>query len=279
MSSTVAQSFVKQYEDDIHDAFQRRGSFLLHTVRHKDKVKGASTTFQKIGVGAASTKARHGIVTPMNQTHEAVECTLADFYAGDWVDDLDEAKVNHDERRAIADGGAWALGRKADDQIITALGGTSNELASGIHGALTRALLLEMAETLDDNDVPNDGHRWGLLTPRAWAIAMTIDEFASGDFVGDQPFMKGANPRTWLGINWMMHTGLPNKGTNTADCFAYHRNAVGYASNKGIDVAVQFHNDHDAWFVNAKMSGAGCLIDENGVVKLPHDDTATIPSA
>ena len=279
MSTSITASFVKQFEHEVHDAFQRRGSFLLQTVRHKNNVKGSSTTFQKIGTGVATTKARHGQVTPMNQSHTAIECTLADFHAGDWVDDLDEHRIGHDERRAIADGGAWALGRKADDQILTDMATTTNELNSGMHTALTRAFLLQMAETLDDNDVPNDGHRWGLLTPRAWSIAMTIDEFASGDFVSDQPFMKGANPRTWLGIHWMMHTGLPNKGTATAECFAYHRNALGYGSAHEISVSVQFHNDHDAWFVNHKMSGGACLIDGNGVVKFPQDDTAVIPSA
>lgn len=276
MSSSITTSFVKQFEDDVHDAFQRRGSFLLQTVRRKNDVKGATTTFQKIGKGAATTKARHGQITPMNQDHTAIECTLADFYAGDWVDDLDEAKIGHDERRAIADGGAWALGRKSDEQIITAMDATLSTITAG---AMTRAKLLGWAEALDDTDVPNDGHRWGLLTPRAWSIAMTIEEFASGDFVGDQPFMKGANPRTWLGIHWMMHTGLTGKGTATANCFAFHRNAVGYGAAREIDTTVQFHNDRDAWFVNNKMSGGACLIDGTGVIKLAHDDTQAIPSA
>ena len=57
----------------------------------------------------------------MNQDHSNVECFLEDFYAGDWVDKLDEAKTNIDERMAIAKGGAWALGRKVDEQIFTAM--------------------------------------------------------------------------------------------------------------------------------------------------------------
>ena len=61
----------------------------------------------------------------MNQTHTAISTTLADFYAGDWVDKLDEAKINIDERKAIARGGAKALGRKVDDQLLTILDTTS----------------------------------------------------------------------------------------------------------------------------------------------------------
>jgi len=279
MSTSVNLSFVRQYEKDVHEAFQRRGSFLLQTVRRKTGVKGTSTTFQKVGKGVATTKARHGTITPMNQSHEAIPCTMEDFYAGDWVDKLDEAKVNHDERMVIANGGAWALGRKADEQIIgqadttTATIGT---ILSTSANAIRNGLIL-LAEALDDNDVPNDGQRWGLLTPRLWAHAMTVKEFADGDFVADQPFMKGANPRTWMGIHWMVHTGLTGKGTASATPLVYHKTALGHGSGADITADITWHGDRAAHFVNHFMSGGACLIDAEGVVKATFDDTATLP--
>ena len=109
MSTSVDTSFVKQFEREVHEVFQRHGTFMLQTVRWKNTVKGATTTFQKVGKGVATTKARHGQITPMNQSHTAIECTLSDFYAGDWVDQLDETKVQHDERAVIARGGATPL--------------------------------------------------------------------------------------------------------------------------------------------------------------------------
>src|SRR3546814_21149017 len=100
-----------------HEAYQRRGSKRRNTLRQKNNVQGPSTTFQKVGKGAASTKARHGKVPVMNVDHEPVEVQLADYYAGDWVDRLDELKTNIDERMVIANAGAYALGRKTDEQI------------------------------------------------------------------------------------------------------------------------------------------------------------------
>ena len=111
MSTSVDVAFVRQYEKDVHHIFQLEGGHLRPSVRLKTNVVGRSTTFQKIGKGVATTKARHGVITPMNQSHTAIECALVDFYAGDWVDQLDEDKISHDERMAIAKGGAWALGR------------------------------------------------------------------------------------------------------------------------------------------------------------------------
>ena len=102
MSTSVAQAFVKQFEREVHESYQRMGSKLRNTVRSKNNVQGASTAFQKVGKGTAMVKARHGAVPVMNLDHEPVECLLADYYAGDWVDKLDELKTNIDERQVIA---------------------------------------------------------------------------------------------------------------------------------------------------------------------------------
>ena len=278
MSTSIDQSFVKQFEREVHEAYQRQGSLLRSTVRSKNNVKGASTTFQKIGKGVASTKARHGKVTPMNVDHTPIECTLQDFYAGDYVDKLDEAKVNHDERMVIANAGAWGLGRKTDELIITAMDSTTttvHDFSSGV----TRKVLLEAVEALDDNDVPDDGDRWGLLTPRQWSIALTIPEFASADFVGDDlPFIQRNRTRSWLGVNWMRHTGLPGKGAAQAKCFTYHNNALGHASGADVTSDITWHGDRAAHFVNNMMSQGACLIDVEGVVEIHVKDDALIPA-
>ena len=69
MSTTITEAFLRQYERQVHLVFQRTGSYLRQTVRFRPDVVGSSTTFQKIATGVATTKARHGTITPMNQTH------------------------------------------------------------------------------------------------------------------------------------------------------------------------------------------------------------------
>ena len=121
MSTQVSESFIKQFEAEVHLCYQQNGSKLRNTVRYKNGVKGSSTVFQKVGKGIASQKARHGLVPVMSLDHSPVECELQDYYAGDWVDALDELKLSIDERRVIANSGAYALGRKTDELIIGAL--------------------------------------------------------------------------------------------------------------------------------------------------------------
>ena len=296
MSTSIDTSFVRQYERDVHMIFQREGGYLRPTVRMKTDVRGSSTTFQKIGKGVATTKARHGVVTPMNQDHTAIQCTLEDFYAPDYVDKLDEAKVNHDERMAIAKGGAWALGRKVDDQIITVLDTTSESevTVTVTSSAAVRNGLLEAVEALVDNDVANDGAIYALLTPRLWSQAMTVEEFASSDYVGanGQSFVDGFQGqgkwKDWMNVKWAYHTALPGKGTGTAKSFVWHKNAVGFATGahpnnaangEAVGADVWWDGNRQAHLITHSMSGGACLIDTTGVIEMNSDDTTAIATS
>lgn len=142
---------------------------------------------------------------------------------------------------------------------------------------MTRALFLESVESLDDSDVPNDGNRFGWLTPRQWSSAMTVTEFASSDFIGeDHQYLKGAGPKTWLGVHWMVHTGLTGKGTTTAKGMLWHKSAIGYGQGAPISADITYHGDKVAHFVNHMMSGGSCLIDANGVFEIQTNDTVAI---
>jgi len=296
MSTSIPNSFIKQYESDVHHVFQREGGYLRHTVRMKTGVVGTSTTFQKVGKGVATTKARHGVVTPMNQDHTPITCTIEDFYAPDYVDKLDEAKTNIDERNVIAKGGAWAIGRKVDEQITTVLD-TTTQTAITItvtSRAAIRASFAEFVEAAWDNDVPNDGMVFGLLTPRAWSQLSLLDEFSSADFVSadGRPYQTGMPTggkfRDWNGVKWMMHTGLPGKGGASAKCFVYHKMAVGYATgahannnaeNDAIRADIWWDGSRQSHLITHCMSGGGCLIDDTGVIEGAINDTTAIATS
>jgi hypothetical protein len=288
MATTITEAFVRQYESEVHHLFQRQGGYLRPAVRVKDNIVGTSTTFQKIGTGIATTKARHGVITPMNQDHTAVTCTLADFYAGDWVDKLDEAKINHDERMAIAMGGAWALGRKVDDQIITILDTTTTSAVTWLYGtvAAIENSLLASVRSLDSANVPNDGQRFCALSPHAYSAAMKVESFASADYVapGNMPMEQGMPVftwRRWMNVLWTVHTGLStNKG------FIWHKFAVGYATGnhpgnaaqgQAVSADITWHGDRAAHFINHSMSGGAVLIEAAGVTELTLNDSATLP--
>ena len=92
MANTISTAFIKQFESEVHLAYQRMGSKLRNTVRTVSNVSGNVVRFQKIGTGSASTKSRNGLVTPMELAHTTVEATMSDFYASEYIDKLDELK-------------------------------------------------------------------------------------------------------------------------------------------------------------------------------------------
>lgn len=288
-STSINSSFVRQYESEVHNAYQRNGTIILNMVRRRDGVVGTSTDFPVIGKGTATTKARHAQITPMNQSHSMVTCTLEDFYAGDWVDKLDETKINHDERIAIAEGGAMALGRKVDDQLFTAMDSTTlTDTFAYTNIATIRIQAAEFVEQLYANDVPMDGQIYFAVTPHMWTALMQVEQFASSRYVSAQPYMAGFEMVKWLGALWFPHSGCLGRGTATAKAFGWHKRSVGYANaanalnvagNGPVRADITWHGDRASHFVNHMMSGGAALIDASGVIELASDDTATIPTS
>jgi hypothetical protein len=273
MSTSISQAFVRQFEREVHEAYQRLGSKLRNCVRTKNNVQGSSTTFQKVGKGTASTKARHGQVPVMNVDHTPVECDLADFYAGDWVDKLDELKVNIDERQVIANAGAYALGRKTDELIIAELDLSTN-FAGGAADGMTLDKALEAFELLGAADVPDDGQRFAVVGWKQWSELLAIPQFASADYVGpeDLPF-RGTQAKQWLGTTWIPHSGLTRGADGVRLCHWFHKTAVGHASGADVTTDITWHGDRAAHFVNSMMSQGAALIDAAGVVTLRCDET------
>lgn len=273
MVSTVDNAFIKQFEREVHEAFQRQGSKLRGTVRSRNNVRGASTYFQTIGKGTAATKTRHDFVPVMDVAHAAVEVSLSDYYAGEWIDRLDELKLNIDERAVAANAGAYALGRKTDELIITALGTATSESADNTTG-LTKDKVFEALETLGDNDVPDDGQRYAVVGHKQWSELVQIEEFSSADYVGLQnlPY-NGLQVKNWLGVSWIPMTGLPVDGGDVRTCFIYHKNAIAHASAMDIQTDITWHGDRAAYFVNNMMSQGAGLVDDTGVFKLLCDET------
>jgi len=274
MSVSVDNVFVKQFEADVHLAYQQMGTKLRSSVRSKSGVVGASTTFQKVGRGTASTKSRHGIVPVMNLNHEPVECTLQDYYAGDWVDALDELKTNVDERRVVASAGAYALGRKTDELIIAAMGSASQSVGDYTTG-LSQSLILSAVEQLNANDVPDDGRRYAVVGVHQWNELLQMKEFVSAEYVGaDSPLVSGFETRKWLGITWILHNALPVTNKKR-DCFIYHASAIGHACGQEVKTDISWHGERAAHFISNSMSQGAVLIDNTGIVRVKCNDAPT----
>ena len=265
MANTIDQAFIKQFETEVHMAYQRMGSKLRNTVRSTN-VSASVARFQKIGTGTASTKTRNGDVTAMELAHTNVEVTMADYYAAEYIDKLDELKININERQVVAQSAAAALGRKTDELITAAMdaGANSTQIAD-TGGALVKADLLTLFQTFGAEDIPEDGQRYLAMSPSGFADLFNINEFDSSDYVGPQnlPFAGGMTMKEFLGFK-IFSTSAVAGGKN----FAYHTSSVGIGINSDVSTELNYVPQKVAHLATSMMSMGSVVIDNNGVYEV-----------
>ncbi len=273
MSKDISAAFSKHFGAEVHEAYQRMGSKLRKMVRTRNNVRGSITVFQRIGHGIAKQKSRNAEVPVMQLSHSATECPLEDYYAGEWVDKLDEMKVDYDERSALVNASAYALGRKTDELIIKAAHNafkTSHSSAlSSTEDGLTKAKILAAMEKLGENGVPDDGQRCAVIGWKQWSQLLDIEEFKSAEYVDkDELPWPGNQAKKWLGALWMPHSGLPKNSQSNRICFWFHKTAVGHAVNAEINTDISWSGERAAYFVNSSMSQGAVVIDPKGIEPL-----------
>ena len=272
--NSIDVAFTKQFESEVHLAYQRFGSKLLNTVRRKTNVVGKSTTFQIIGKGIAGTKTRGGQVPILNLVHTNVECILADRYGGEFIDKLDELKIEHDERGAVTTSIAAALGRASDADITAITDTFSNE--STDTGVVTQPKVEEAYEFMGNGDVPDDGQRFLALAPQGWTNLMNLTPFASLDFVpeSDLPFPKvGFSAKMWFSFHVFSFSGLTLTGGTIRQNVAYHRTAIGHASGQDVQMDITWQGKEQSHLAVGSMSMNACLIDDLGGFRVRSTET------
>ena len=273
-ANTIDLSFVKQFESDVHLAYQRFGSKLLNLVRRKTNIVGESTTFQTIGKAVAGQKARNGVVPINNLAHLPVECTLADYYSGEWIDKLDELKINHDERMVAARSVSAALGRKADDIIVQAFeAGTAETVTAG---AITLPKVEEAFEYFGDNDVPDDGQRFMAVSPQGWTQLMQLTQFSSADYVpvSEQTYpVIGYTSKRFMSFNVFQFSGLEIDGGGIRHNIAWHASAMGAGSGQEVSLDMTWQGKEQSWLCVASMSQGAVLIDQLGAFRIRATET------
>jgi len=270
MTATIDQAFVKQFEAEVHMAYQRMGSKLKSMVRNVNGVKGNTVQFQKVAKGSASTKARHAEVVAMNSVHSNVTATVNDFYAADYVDKLDELKVNIDERNIVAQNAAYALGRKTDEIITDTYNSGATALANNSAGTTT-GMNLDKAqnvfEIFGNNDVPDDGQRYWVVGPKQWSDLLDIDQFSRAEYIGeaDLPYKGGMTAKRWLSFMWMGFSGLPTSGSTDRHTMAFHKSSLGMGVGSDVRTEVNYIPEKVAHLTTSYMSMGAVLIDGDGV--------------
>ena len=264
MASSITNAFITQFEAEVHMAYQRMGSKLKNLVRTVNGVNGSTVKFQKVAKGTANTKARHAEVVAMDLAHTAVSATLTDYYAADYVDKLDELKINIDERQVVAQSAAYALGRKTDEVLIAILD-AATQFAANVASSGTGMTLIKaknMMETFNGNDVPDDNQRYWAVGPKQWSDLLSVDQFSRVEYVGpsDLPFPNGMTAKRWMGFLFFVHSGLSTSGSDRLN-LAFHKSAIGCGIGSDVRTEVNYIPEKVSHLITSMISLGSVAID------------------
>jgi len=266
MASSITNAFITQFEAEVHMAYQRMGSKLKNLVRTVNGVSGSTVKFQKVAKGTANTKARHAEVVAMDLAHTAVSATLTDYYAADYVDKLDELKVNIDERQVVAQSAAYALGRKTDAVLIAVLDAATS-IAANVSSSATGMTLIKaknMMEVFNGLDVPDDNQRYWVVGPKQWSDLLSVDQFSRVEYVGpnELPFPSGFTAKRWMGFLFFVHSGLSTSGSDRLN-LAFHKSAIGLGIGSDVRTEVNYIPEKVSHLITSMLSLGSVEIDGN----------------
>ena len=178
------------------------------------------------------------MVTPMElRSHTNVEATMSDYYAAEYIDKLDELKINIDERQAVAKSAAAALGRKTDEILVDTMdAGANSTQINDTSSAVAKADLLTLFETFGSANIPEDGQRYLAMHPKGLLTCLILLNLHLVILLVNKIYhlQGGMTMKQFLGFN-IFSTSAITAGKN----LAYHSSAIGLGI--GADVSTELN--------------------------------------
>lgn len=297
MSDNASTMFRTQYVDRVAAIYQQRGGKLRGMVATPTSFDGSSTAkFFVAGKNTAYETTGPGQLNqPSGQPITPLTVDLRTFTVYDHVYEWDEDRLSVDEKEVIYDAGAMAMGRKADNVIMTegyavvtsvSNSGGSCDFSAGAFSAVSAATMILNAQA---SKAPWDGEWYCPLPQLAWNQLLLNKLVNSADHVNrdDLPFMKATDSRFWNGVNWFlyveetaedMYISTGAGGAGKQDTLMWHRSALGWAPHTDLKVSTQWHNEIDALSINMKMKGAPKALKPSGagIIRARLQSTGTL---
>lgn len=274
----MSQTLVLQqlFSSEFHTQYERRQSFLRGCVTVKGVASADRYSFIVPQVATAAVeRGANGQIPIASYGQDAVTCQLKEYAKIIEIRNFNVYSSSVPQRENMQQQCVTAINQKTDELLLSEFQTATNNTGAATTASLS--WLLTAVKILDANDVPDDGERYGALTPAAWGQLMKVDQFTNSRYVSDQPFMKYMPMREWMGVKWFKFTGLPNMGLSTAKCYLWHKAAIGHALNQGeMQVAIGRDEKQDtSWSRVSAYMGAKLLLN-NGIVEMAHNDATAL---
>jgi N4-gp56 family major capsid protein len=272
MAQNVTTAFVTLFESEVKQAYQAE-SALRGTMRTRTNVQGNTVKFPKIGKGVATVRVPQTDVTPLNVTYAQVTATMSDYIAAEYSDIFHQSHINFDERRELVEVVSKSIARRLDQLCIDAMvGNAGSTVATGIGGATTNMNLAKLratAKALNEKNVPVEGRNL-LMHASQLDSLLGETETTSSDFSTVKALVRG-EISSFMGFNFITigdrdEGGVPKPSTRS--CFAWHKDAMGYAESMAQKTEVNYIPEKTSFLVSSMFSAGSVAIDSEGIVQI-----------
>ncbi|NSY17260.1 phage capsid protein [Neorhizobium sp. AL 9.2.2] len=273
---------VIQFRKETVAGFEQRVSLLRATTTREAVIKGNQATFLVASSGGrgAVTRGDNGDLPYGQPNNVQRTVTLVEKHGTHEETGFNMFASQGDQFGIMQESAMTDINIDVDKVIIAALATatqTAGVAATGSVAVVTKAMAILGAADVD-TDNPDD--LFAVVTPAMRAYLMQTAQFSSGDYVDSKPF-AGATRKIWrwAGFNWIVSTKLPGAGTSSATCFFFHRSALGHAVNIGEEnIDADYESKHDRSWARVTLYHNALLLQNAGVVKVLHDDSAMVAS-
>lgn len=280
MSKFLSAVARQEFDSQVKHAYQQAGK-LKGAVTLRDGVNGDIYKFRRMGKGLANQKASQADVTPMDISHNLINCILENWLAPEYTDIFDAAEVNFDEQSELAKVIASALGRRQDQLIIDAFGSIPGDAGTALTPIAVGAAGMSV-DKIRQAGAAFDGVGMGMegryiawnKTQKQQLLGST--EATSADFMNVKALVNG-DINTFYGFNFILiedrdEAGLPGGGTADATSYAFHKDAVGLATGIDVKTEVNYIAEKTSWLCNGLLKAGAVVRDAQGVIEIHTSD-------
>lgn len=279
MTINADNHYVEQYRSRVTHIYQNEGFLLKGMLMPEGRIEGKKAYWPIHGSTIARKKQRHVRATEGNIAKTMANADLQTWETFDYVGKFDMSRQTVNEKEALQQAGAMALGRAVDQEIMDMFNqqaptAGSSFMDTGAAPLSLSDMMLFIARFMGAAKIPADGQIYCGLNALAWQLLSGFKQFSSSEYVGpDLPFKSRTQARTWNFVNWVMLPDdyFPVPAANRADLFMWHKPAVGWCDNVGeggLDAYFDWENEMGEWSLRQEAEGAAVTLLPQGLGRI-----------
>lgn len=254
---------------------------LRDTTTTEAVIKGNTAVFlvADSGGATATTRGTNGRIQGRADNNEQNSCTLLE-----WHDKVEKTGFNifasqGNQKLIMQLSSMGVINRTIDDNILDVVAGAT--VTTGAAAPLTVQLFSKAQATLGAAKVPWDGNITLVCSPAALGVLQLAPEFSNAEYVNvktnvdDPSWRDKPQAYRWRNVLIIPHPMLANTSSPASEnAYMYHKAAVGHAANvSGVQSVVGYNEEDDYSYARTTIFMASKLLQNDGIVKIPHDAT------